>query len=90
MYFEPSLDALSLRSDVICSMKILPCVVTNIKNKLTDLCGNRLLHNNFKNTFCEMRAEFLRAGRLVPVLKHGETVVVESNDILKCAPALHT
>jgi hypothetical protein len=26
---------------------------TNIKNKLTDLCGNRLLQNDFNNTLCE-------------------------------------
>ena len=26
-----------------------------IKNKFTDLCGNRLLQNNFLNTLCEIR-----------------------------------
>ena len=28
----------------------LSLTITNIKNKLTDLCGNRLLQNDFKNT----------------------------------------
>ena len=27
------------------------------KNTLTDLCGNRLLHNDFINTFCEMNLD---------------------------------
>ena len=26
-----------------------------MKNKLTDLCGNSLLQNDFKNTLCEIR-----------------------------------
>ena len=30
--------------------------ITDIKNKLTDLCGNRLLQHNFMNTFCEIKA----------------------------------
>ena len=29
---------------------------TNMKNKLTNLCGNRLLQNDFENTLCEIRA----------------------------------
>ena len=29
--------------------------ITNLKNKLTDLCGNRLLRNNFITTFCGIR-----------------------------------
>ena len=29
-------------------------ISTNIKNKLTDLCGNRLLQNDLINTLCEM------------------------------------
>ena len=28
--------------------------ITNIKNQLTDLCGNELVHNKFINTFCEI------------------------------------
>ena len=27
-------------------------IITNIKDKLTDLCGNSLLHNDFTNTLC--------------------------------------
>jgi hypothetical protein len=30
--------------------------ITNIKKKLTDSCGNRLLRNDFKNTLCEMNS----------------------------------
>ena len=30
--------------------------ITNIKNKLTDLCGICLLWNNFKNTLCQTRS----------------------------------
>ena len=30
--------------------------ITNIKNKLTDLCRNWLLQNDFNNTWCEIRA----------------------------------
>jgi len=30
-------------------------IITDIKNELTDLCGNSLLQNNFINTFCEIR-----------------------------------
>ena len=26
-----------------------------VKDKLTDFCGNRLLQNDFLNTFCEIR-----------------------------------
>ena len=29
-------------------------IVTNIKNKLTDVCGNGLFQDNFINTFCEI------------------------------------
>ena len=29
--------------------------ITNIKNKLTNLCWNRLLQNDLMNTFCEIR-----------------------------------
>jgi len=32
----------------------LSFIITNVKNKLTDLCGNGLLKNDFINTFCEM------------------------------------
>ena len=32
----------------------LSFTITNTKNKLTDLCGNRLLQNDFKNTLCEI------------------------------------
>ena len=28
-----------------------------MKNKLTDLCGNCLLYNDFLNTFCEMKVD---------------------------------
>ena len=31
----------------------LSLLFTNMKNKLTDLCGNRLLQNDFINTLCE-------------------------------------
>ena len=29
-------------------------VIPDMKKKLTDLCGNRLLQNEFTNTFCEI------------------------------------
>ena len=29
--------------------------ITNVKNKLTDLCGNWLSQNDFKNSLCEIR-----------------------------------
>ena len=29
-------------------------IITNIKNKLTNVCGNRLLQNKFMNTACEI------------------------------------
>jgi len=32
------------------------CIITNIKNKLTDLCGNKLWANDFINTVCEIKA----------------------------------
>jgi len=32
----------------------LSFIITNVKNKLTDLCGKCLLQNDFANTFCEM------------------------------------
>ena len=35
----------------------LAFMITNIKNKLTNLCGNRLLQNNFTNSFCEIRLD---------------------------------
>ena len=31
-------------------------IITNIKKKMTDLCGNWLLQNKFMNTFCEITA----------------------------------
>ena len=34
----------------------LSLTITNIKKKLTDLCGNWLLQNDFMNTFGEIRA----------------------------------
>ena len=30
-------------------------VISNIKNKLTNLCGNRHLQNDFIDTFCETK-----------------------------------
>ena len=33
----------------------LSFVVTNIKNKLRDLCGKRILQIDFINAFCEIR-----------------------------------
>ena len=35
--------------------------ITNTKNKLTDLYGNRLLQNEFMNTLCEMNSEGMQA-----------------------------
>ena len=32
-------------------------IITGIKNKLTDLCGNRLLQSDLMNVFCEMSFE---------------------------------
>ena len=29
--------------------------ITNIRNEMTDLCENRLVQNDFINTFCEIR-----------------------------------
>jgi hypothetical protein len=31
-------------------------IITNVKNKLTDVCGNRLLQNGLINTSCEIKA----------------------------------
>ena len=33
----------------------LSFIITNMKNKLTSLCGNRLWQSDFINTFCEMK-----------------------------------
>ena len=33
----------------------LSFIVTDIKNKLTDLCGSRLLPDDFMNTLCEIK-----------------------------------
>ena len=33
----------------------LSFTISNIKNKLTELCGNRLFKNDFINTFCEIK-----------------------------------
>ena len=33
----------------------LSFIITNLKSKLTDLCGNWLLHNVFINTLCEIK-----------------------------------
>ena len=38
----------------------LSFIVTNIKNELTNLCGNRLLPNDFMNTFCEREVTFAK------------------------------
>ena len=37
-------------------------IITDIKNKLTDLCGNRLLHNNFINSLYEISSKFSVVG----------------------------
>ena len=37
----------------------LSFMITNVKNKLTDLRGNCFLQNNFIETFCEMRSRSL-------------------------------
>ena len=34
----------------------LSFIITNIKNKWTDLCGNSLLQNNFMHTFFEINS----------------------------------
>ena len=36
------------------SVNLFP-IITNTKNKLTDLCGNRLLQNDLKNTLREIK-----------------------------------
>jgi len=33
----------------------LSSIITNMKNELTDLCGNRLLQNDIMNTFWETK-----------------------------------
>ena len=32
-------------------------MLSTIKDKSTDLCGNRLLRDDFRNTFCEIRVD---------------------------------
>ena len=39
--------------------------ITNEKNKLTDLCGNGLFQNDFKNTLREITADLEVAGAVV-------------------------
>jgi hypothetical protein len=41
----------------------LSCVTTNIKDKLTDLCGNLLLQDDITNSFCETNADLRSAPR---------------------------
>ena len=48
----------------------LSCTITNIKNNLTDLCGNRLLQNDVENTLCEIRAHRMN-GELLPLRTDG-------------------
>ena len=51
----------------VCSSKLphesvdLCVIIINVKNKLTDLCGNQLLQNDFKNALCEIKALASRA-----------------------------
>ena len=56
----------------------LSFIITHMKNKLTDLCGNRLLPNDIINAFCERRLR--RANRAEPCqLKHIHVQFIKSD-----------
>ena len=38
----------------------LSFIIANLKNILTDLCGNRLFQNNVINTFCEINMDVMK------------------------------
>ena len=44
--------------------------MTDTKNKLTDLCGNRLLQNDFKNT-CEITSQRRKRSEVAPSIPEG-------------------
>ena len=49
--------------------------VTDMKNKLTDLCGNRLLQSDFKNTWCRWLLNFYQS--LLVTVKNVEYLVTK-------------
>ena len=65
------------RSQLLHKSDNVSSTITNIKNSLTDMCGNRLLLNDFRNTLCEMiisglksvvthRCSSCRCGKRIP------------------------
>ena len=55
-YFTESVYAVVLQKSPPPQIsQLILYTITNMKNKLTDLCGNRLLHNDFINTFCDIK-----------------------------------
>ena len=46
--------SLSLSLSLALSLSLSPFMITNIKHKLTNLCGNRLLPNDFMDNLCEV------------------------------------
>ena len=47
-----------------------------MKGKLTDLCGNRVLHNNFINAFCEISTVVRHLPSTDYIMKDGKQVAV--------------
>jgi len=54
-YLSPSFLKSLCRSQLLHESVNLSFTLTNMKNKLTDSCGNWLLQNDFENTLSEMR-----------------------------------
>ena len=53
-YLTESVDKVGMQKSTPPQIRQLILYHTNMKSKLADLCRNRLLQNNFLNTFCEM------------------------------------
>ena len=49
--------------------------ITYAKKRLTDLCGNSLLQNDFKNTLCGIEAGPSKFGSSVRWMRHGHLTV---------------
>ena len=50
----------------------LSFIITNMKNKLTNLCGDLLLQNGGINTFCEMKVDHSQAENLRALATFGK------------------
>ena len=64
-------------------------IITYIKSKLTDLCGNRLLQNDLKIAFCEISLDTMTAPTLLT--KHFTLLVRKYTGLsTPPTPRLHT